>query len=153
MTIKFSTGLRNNLAGSTGFAGTFANGVIEIYTGPQPLSADNPPTGTLLGYVTTDGLPFAAGSPTNGLTFDAPASGTVSKAAAATWKTTGIAQGTAGWFRLKGNAADAGAQSTTAVRMDGSIGTSGADLNMSNIAFDVGVPSTIDVFQFTVPAQ
>lgn len=153
MTVRLSTGLRNALAGPTGFAATFNKGVIHIYSGPQPVSADAAVQGTLLGVVTVNGGAFAFGSPTNGLGFDAPVAGTVSKAAAETWKATGLALGVAGWFRLMGNASDNLGASTTLARLDGSCGVSGADLNISNIAFDVGTPETLDVFQFTFPAQ
>lgn len=153
MTIKLSTGLRTALAGSTGFGSTFEKGVIHIYSGPQPITADAPVAGTLLGVVTGDAGPFAFGSPTNGLQFDAAAVGSVSKSAAQEWKFRGLASGTAGWFRLMGNTSDALGLSTTSPRLDGSVGTSGADLNLSNIAVTAGTPATIDVFSFGVPAQ
>lgn len=52
MTLRFSTALRNNLAGNKGFASTFAKGSINIYSGTQPATADSAVTGTLLGTVT-----------------------------------------------------------------------------------------------------
>ena len=152
MTIKLSTGTRNGLAGTSGYGALFANGIIYIYSGPQPLTADAAPTGTLLGIVTKDGGAFTPGSPTNGLTFAAVADGAITKSTD-NWKFTGLAAGTAGWFRQVGNAADSLAASTTAVRMDGSVGTNGADLNLSNLSVAVGSPNTIDVFRFTIPAQ
>lgn len=155
MTVRLSTALRNKLAGPTGFGTTFAKGVIYIYSGPQPISADQAISGTLLGMVTVDGGVFAFGSPANGLSFDAPVDGTVSKAVAELWKFTGLAGGTAGWFRLMTNAVDDLASDTAAKvhpRLDGSIGVSGADLNLSNIAVSVGAPNTIDIFSFTFPA-
>ena len=151
MTIRFSTQLRTNLAGAIGFASSFEKGVIEIYTGSQPATADAAVTGTLLGTMTQSSLPFTPGVITNGLTFAAAANGSVSKSG--TWSFVGVAAGTAGWFRLKANAIDAGALSTAAVRMDGSCATSGADLNISNINVAVGAPSTCDVFTYTQPAQ
>ncbi len=151
MTVRLSTGLRNNLAGSTGFATTFANGIIEIRTGSQPASADAAPTGALLGTVTLNSGAFTPGLPGNGLTFAAPSAGAVSKTGV--WSFTGIANGTAGWFRLKANALDNDSLSTTLPRADGSIAVSGADLNLSNIAIAVGAPSTIDSFVWTQPAQ
>jgi hypothetical protein len=149
--LRLSTGLRTNLAGTTGFAATFANGVIEIRTGTQPASADSAATGTLLGTVTLASGAFTPGSPTNGLTFAAAANGAVSKSG--TWSFVGIAAGTAGWFRLKGNGVDAGGASTTLPRLDGSVATSGADLNLSNIGIAIGAPTTIDSFTWTQPAQ
>lgn len=55
MTLRFSTGLRNNLAGNKGFASTFAKGSINIYSGTQPTTADSAATGTLLGTVSIGG--------------------------------------------------------------------------------------------------
>lgn len=151
MTVRLSTALRTALAGSTGFAATFANGIIEIYTGTQPATADAAVAGTLLGTVTLASGAFTPGVATNGLTFASAANGAVSKSGV--WSFNGVAAGTAGWFRLKGNAVDAGALSTTLPRLDGSVATSGADLNLSNIVIAIGAPSTIDTFTFTIPAQ
>lgn len=151
MTIRFSTQLRSNLVGPLGFAATFNGGVIEIYTGPQPVSADAAVSGVLLGTVTLNSLPFTPGSLTNGLTFGNPASGSLAKSGV--WSFVGVAAGTAGWFRFKANAVDTGALSTTAARMDGSCAVSGADLSISNIVVAVGAPNTCDTFVFTQPSQ
>lgn len=151
MTVRLSTRTRTNLAGTTGFGATFANGVIDIYSGTQPASADAAITGTLLGRVTLNSGAFTAGSPTNGLTFAAAADGAVSKSGV--WSFNGVAAGTAGWFRLKGNALDNDGVSTTLPRLDGSIAVSGADMNLSNISISVSSPNTIDSFSFQIPAQ
>ena len=151
MTVRLSTGLRNNLAGTTGFAATFANGVMDIYTGTQPGTADAAVTGTLLGRVTLNSGAWVAGAPANGLTFAAAAGGMVSKSGV--WSFNGVNAGTAGWFRLKANALDNDGVSTTLHRVDGSIATSGADLNLSNIAIAIGAPNTVDTFTWTQPAQ
>lgn len=155
MTVRLSTALRNKLAGPTGFGTTFNNGVIYVYSGPQPLTADAAVQGTLLGIVSVASGAFAFGSPANGLQFDAPVAGTVSKAAAQAWSFAGIAAGTAGWFRLMGNAVDDLAVDNGFVhpRLDGSIGVTGADLNLSNLSVTPAAPNTIDVFAFTIPAQ
>lgn len=152
MTIRLSTGLRNAMVGSTGFTGALASGVIEIRSGTQPASADAAATGVLLGIVTVDGAAFTPGSPANGLVFSAPVDGRVTKNLD-NWRFTGLATGTAGWFRHVGNALDSGGSSTTLPRMDGSIGTSGADMNLSNISIQDSVPATVDVYSFTIPAQ
>lgn len=151
MTVRLSTQLRTNLAGTTGFAATFADGIIEIYSGSQPATADSAVTGTLLGTVTLNSGAFTPGTATNGLTFAAAANGAVAKSGV--WSFNGVATGTAGWFRLKANAVDTGAISTVLPRLDGSVAVSGADLNLSNIAITVSAPSTIDSFTFTIPAQ
>ena len=151
MTIRLSTGLRTNIVGNTGVGATFTNGIVEIRTGSQPASADSAATGTLLGTVTLNSLPFVPGSPTNGLTFGAAAGGVLAKSGV--WAFSGIAAGTAGWFRLKANALDNDALSTTLPRLDGSVGVSGADMNLSNIAISVGAPTTVDSFTIAMPAQ
>ena len=151
MALRLSTKLRDNLAGTTGFAATFANGIIEIYSGAQPATADSAVTGTLLGTVTLNSGAFTPGVATNGLTFAAASGGAVSKSGV--WSFNGIAAGTAGWFRLKGNATDAGGASTTLPRLDGSIAVLGADMNLSNISIAIGAPNTIDTFTWTQPAQ
>ena len=149
MTVRLSTGLRNNLAGTTGFAATFANGIIEIRTGSQPVHADNASPGTLLGTVTLASGAFTPGSPTNGLTWGAASGGYVGKSG--TWSFLGIADGIAGWFRLKGNAPDNNLSSVVLPRLDGSVAVSGADLNLSNISIVVGSPVTIDTFSWSQP--
>lgn len=149
MTVRLSTGLRNKMldgGASGGIKGALNLGFINIYSGPQPLTADAAATGTLLGTVSVN----AGGT---GLTFDAAVNGTLSKAAAEVWKFLGLAVGTAGWFRYYPPGGNPAIQSTTEARLDGSCGSSGADMNLTNIAITVGAPNTVDVFQFTQPAQ
>ena len=151
MTLKLSTGLRNAMAGTTGFAGALANGCIEIRSGPQPATADAAVSGVLLGLVSKDAGAFTPGSPTNGLNWAAAANGGVAKVAGDNWKFVGIAAGIAGHFRFRGNAADAGAASAVLPRMDGSLATSGADASITNVNIEVGATNTIDVATFSVP--
>jgi hypothetical protein len=86
------------------------------------------------------------------LEFAAAANGAIAKEPAHVWKMTGVAAGTAGWFRFVGNGADAGGTSTALARLDGSVGTANADLNMANVTVAVGTPITIDTFSYTVSA-
>ena len=256
MTVRFSTSLRNNLAGPTGFGATFANGILEVRTGTQPATADSAASGTLLGTVTLASGAFTAETPAtqtitiagasgsintvnvgttgpvniiplgavnfdtdttvtaaalrdaiiragiyratssgavvtviapygtgdahnglalsttvttltatsggnmaggvdaaNGLAFAAPSNGAISKAG--TWSFVGVAAGTAGWFRLKAAVTDAGGADTTYIypRLDGSVATSGADMNLSNITIAIGSPTTVDSFTYTQPAS
>jgi hypothetical protein len=153
MALKLSTGLRNGMLNSTGFTEAFNDGIIYIYSGPQPSTADAAVQGTLLLKITVNNGAWAAGSPTNGLGFDAPANGVISKAAAEVWRGLGETDGTAGWFRLCGNPADAGSSSTTLPRMDGSVAMSGGDMNLSSVTIVTSAPTTIDTFSFTLPAS
>lgn len=149
MTIRLSTALATNLAGTIGFAATFANGIIEVRTGTQPATADAAATGTLLGTITLASGAFTPGTATNGLTFATAANGAVSKSGV--WSMVGENNGTAGWFRLKGNALDNNAISTTLPRLDGSIAVSGSDMGLSNISIAIGAPTTVDSFTWTQP--
>ena len=128
------------------------DGKILIYSGSQPSSPDDAAVGTLLITITSAGLTFAHGAFDNGLEFeDDPTEGVIEKASAETWKGTAIASGTAGWFRFVANPTDALAASTSLARIDGSVGQSGADLNISSTTIVSGRVYTIDTFAFTLP--
>jgi hypothetical protein len=101
--------------------------------------------------VTENNGAWSAGSPANGLSFAAPASGTITKAVAEVWRGLGLVNGTAGWFRLCGNVTDAGDSSTTLPRLDGTVAISGGDMNLSSTAIVLNIPTTLDVFSFTLP--
>lgn len=150
MAIRFSTGLRQGMLNATGTLEAFTNGVLRIYSGVQPSDADSAITGTLLLEVTVDGLAFAHGVATNGLNFDVPVAGVLSKAAAEAWKGDGVAKGTAGWGRLSANPLDDGTVSTTLPRIDMSVAKTGGDLNVSNTGIAIGAPTTVDTFNITM---
>lgn len=155
MAERFSTGFRNEFlkAGGKSYADALANGVIEIYSGTQPASADDTEvgSGTLLLTVTLNSGAFTPGSPTNGLNLDAAVDGVLSKAAAEVWSGVGVADGVAGWFRFYDNSMVKGA-STTAIRIDGAIATSGAEIVMANTTITTAGTSTLDTFNITAPA-
>ena len=132
----------------------FKNGVLYIYSGSQPATADAAATGTQLVKITESSGAWVAGAEANGLEFDDESAGTLVKCADETWSGAGLDTGTAGWFRLCGNPADTpGLLSTTLPRIDGSIGTSGANLNMSSTSIVALATYTIDTFTFTLPLQ
>lgn len=151
MTLRFSTGLRDNMLGGTGLADALAYGAINIYSGPQPASADSAVSGTLLMTISSSGATFTPGATAAGLLFGAPSAGVVGKASAQTWSGAGLTAGTAGWFRFVGNATDAGSGSTALPRIDGSVATSGGDLNMVSTTIAVSTPEVITVFSITLP--
>jgi hypothetical protein len=57
-----------------------------------------------------------------------------------------LAAGTAAYFRLV-TSSYLGTDNTTDVRIQCTVSTSGADLNMSNISITAGPTETIDTFQ------
>jgi hypothetical protein len=131
----------------------FKDGVLKIYSGSQPATADAAITGSLLCTITVSSGAWAAGSPQYGLEFGTASSGAISKASGDVWSGTNAATGTAGYFRLYANATDAGAVDTsTYPRIDGAIATSGSQLNLSSTSLVSGATLTIDTFTITFPA-
>lgn len=106
--------------------------------------------GTLTTITVTD-TDFGSGvAAVNGLTFGASSAGVLAKSG--TWSGVGLADGTAGWFRLYSCLTDAGALSTTLIRLDGNVSTSGANLNLASTTITTAATTTIDTFSITVPA-
>jgi hypothetical protein len=79
----------------------------------------------------------------------------LSKIATDVWSGLGVSDGTAGHFRFLGSVADAGSSDSSEVflRIDGSIATSGADLNMTNTNIVTSATQTISTATITVPAS
>jgi len=134
----------------------FKNSVIRVFTGSRPADADTTESGTQLLELSLNGDSFTAGDPTNGLNFGTFSGTTLKRAtdpetsATEVWKDDGMADGTAGWARWYDNSLTTGA-STTAIRMDGVVATSGGDLNLSNgTTITSGVASQVTDVNFTV---
>jgi hypothetical protein len=109
--LKYSNGTRNaQQQGLITYAGSGA--IIHIYDGTQPSNANTAiSTQTLLVSLTVTG---SFGTDSNGtLTLSSVANGTA------------VATGTATFFRITKS-------DNSTVVMDGSVGTSGADMNLSN---------------------
>ena len=90
-----------------------------------------------------------------GLRFEAAAdvaTGIIEKLASQTWSGVAGASGTSGYFRLS-LYGDAQSLSTSAIRLQGTVNTSNADLNMSKVNVVAGETHTIDTFQITAPAS
>lgn len=123
----------------------FKDGFLRIYSGTQPTSADDVPTGTILVTLYSDGA-------ATGLEFDDAASGVITKKSTETWSGTAVATGTAGWFRLFA-AGDAMGSSAIDERIDGACATSGAQMNMSSTTITADAIQTVSTFQITLPAS
>jgi len=142
MAIRVSTAQRNamNDGWANGSATSFFDSaILEIRSGTIPADADTAPTGTVLASMT---LPADA--------VGASAAGVLSKAG--TWQDTSAdAGGTASWFRIR-RSGDAGTTNTTDKRIDGTVGTSGSDMNLDNTNIASGQSVTINSASFTQPA-
>jgi hypothetical protein len=129
------------------------NGILRIYSGSQPANADTAYSGTMLCEFTVSSGAWVAGAEGNGLEFGDETDGYLEKCDGEVWSGVAAASGTAGWFRFYANATDAGGASTILPRIDGSVGTSGADLNMASTSITLGNTYTIDSFKLTFPYQ
>lgn len=145
MAFKFSTGLRNGMMGASGFKALMDNCWVRIYAGTEPATADAALGGaTLLDELTV------SGDGITGLTFGTPANATISKASGEVWSGTAVATGDATFFRVV-KTSDTGAASTTDLRVQGSVGELGADMNLSDATFTSGVPFTLNYFSINLP--
>jgi hypothetical protein len=73
--------------------------------------------------------------------------------AAITSDTNVDASGTAAWFRIHDVSEGPTGASATKKRIDGTVGTSGADLNFNTVTFVAGGTAAISSFTITLPAS
>lgn len=134
------------------FKDVFRNCTIHVYSGTVPATSDaDEGSGTKLLEISVDSVAMVAGTPDNGLDFDAIAAGVLSKSADV-WSDAGLANGTAAWARLYDNGIITGA-SSTAKRCDFLVGTSGVALILSTTSIVLGATVTIDQCNITMPAS
>lgn len=148
MAFRLSTGLVNAMMASSSFKSALEGGagfLIDIYSGTQPANPDTAASGTLLVTVSLAG----AGT---GIHFETAATaGALPKMASETWSGTAVASGTAGWFRIRQTTEAGAAATTTLVRADGAIATSGADMNLGSLTVTTGAPFVLSAANFTLP--
>lgn len=142
--MKLSTGLRNKLMDTGSLKSIFAAGFIKIYSGAAPADADQAITGTLL-------CTISIGSGGTGINFAVAAvAGVLQKLASETWSGVNAATGTAGYFRHVA-AGDDGTLSTTQARIQGTVGTGGADLNINSVNLVAAATQPIDFYSVALP--
>lgn len=120
----------------------FRNGVLDIYSGTQPATADDTESGTKLIRITLSSGDFVAGACDNGINLGDAADGIIGKLSGEVWSGVGLVSGSAGWFRYYTNDVTTGASEETA-RLDGAIATTGAQMNMSNTTITYDGTTTI----------
>jgi hypothetical protein len=109
---------------------------LRIYSGTQPVNADTGLSGnTLLAELALSATPF-------GSAVDATDKATAT-ANAVTADSSADAAGTATWFRV--------VTSGGTTIWDGSVGTSGADLNLNSVSITLGANVSISGWTFTMP--
>lgn len=144
--MKRSTGFRNHVLATGSVKSALDGKVIKVYAGTEPASADDAlGSATLLVTISVD----ATGT---GVTMNSTASGgQLSKNPSETWKGVIATSGTAAFFRME-TAADTGASSTTAIRLQGNIALDGADLNFSTLELVATNERAINYFTVSLPA-
>ena len=110
-------------------------GLLRIYSGSAPTNVEDSATGDLLAELTFSTTAFGSASDAN--------PGATATAATITGDSSANNSGDAGYFRIV-NAAG------TAI-IQGSVGTSGADLNLTSIAIVATEPVNVTSLTFTVP--
>ena len=144
--MKISSGLRDYLMETGSFKAGMDGSYLKIYSGTAPASPDDavPGGATLLCTVSVSGG-------ATGVTLEASATaGQLLKAAGESWEGVNAATGTATWFRLAPTA-DAADASTSALRVQGTVAQSGADLNITNTSLTSGATQTVDYFSVLMP--
>ena len=149
MPLLASTGLSNKMLDTGSLKNILADGLIHIYASAPadiPTTADaaiDPAKHTKLLTVYGDGV-------SAGLNLGTAASGAIGKDPAQTWSGTVLTSGSAVFFRFVGSA-DTGAASTTEPRLQGRVGVSGAELNLSAMALTAGQTQTINFISISQP--
>lgn len=144
---KFSTGMRDAMIDGSSAKALLTGCVMRIYdASAAPADADAAATGTLL-------MELSAGGTGAGFSFDAvTGEAALVRAAAEVWKTNAIDDdGTMRYFRMVAPT-DNDAQSTSAVRVQGNVGTAaGADMMVANADVVAGGPWILNYFRLTLP--
>lgn len=143
MAVRISTAARNALAAAVRdlIDGGTSAGKLRVYTGAQPAGPGTAPTGTLLLEINL-----------NDPSFGAPATGVITAGQSPALSGTGVAAGTAGWFRILDSTEAAG---TGLGVVDGSVSASGGggDLQLSTTTISVGLSVAITSLTITMPAS
>ena len=142
--IKISTGLTDAMMNNTGATAALnaANLELRIFSGPEPLTADAALTDeTLLVTIQVNGG--------GGMQFAFANEGTIMKDIDQSWLGNVMATGTPTYYRLC-PMSDGNTASTTAVRVQGSVGATG-DLKLGTTTLATGNPQSIDFYQLRLP--
>lgn len=136
MALKFSTGLRNQVLGTKSLAEALTNYVVRIYTSPIPSSPNDAVTGTLLCQTSS----ISWGNPVDGtIDISSPVEGT------------NVAAGSAAYFRICATG-DNGDADASKVRVQGTVGISGADMRVNSTNFAINADTKITSIAITIPA-
>lgn len=147
MSLQASTGTRNAMLSGSGLKAGLNGGLIKIFAGTKPLTAD-----AAIGSATLL-VTISLGGTGSGINFDTAAvAGVLVKAPAETWNGTNAASGVAAFYRHVGPGDDALASSTEP-RLQGNVGVSGSDLNLTaGTTLTSGIVTPVDSYSIELPA-
>lgn len=145
MSLKASTGLRNALLAVGPLNEVMDLGFIKIYAGAVPADADAAiGSATLLCTISNN-------STATGIKMETAAvGGSLPKESTETWSGVNVAAGTASFYRHVA-VGDTGVLSDTQARLQGLVGLSGAEMNLTSINLANGAPQSIDYYSVTLP--
>lgn len=147
MIINLSTGAVNAMINSPGLAAALEasnNMELRVYSGAMPASADAAIGAATLLCVFKNGAA--------GITWSDAVAGGLSKPAGEVWAGAAVATGIASFGRFV-LGTDAGAESLTAVRIQGDVANIGAFINLDNPSFVSGVVQSVNSAQLLMPRQ
>lgn len=144
--MKRSTGLRDYMLDTGSFRAAVAGFVFKLYGGSIPESADaSIGSAVLLCTISVDGTG-------TGVTMELDAvSGVITKNTSEVWTGDVTTSGTATFFRME-SPADDGSASTTARRLQGTVGLVTGDINFSSVVLTSGDARRLNYFAATILA-
>jgi len=153
MALRLSTGAREKLLSTLTIKELLDGGLMDIFTGSQPTTADAVEIGTKLVRISSTSGTAAS----DGLRFGTSLAGVLPLTTPA-WTGVVSVAGVAGWFRFYGTGGTSGVAGSTgtngtAIRLDGNVGVSGADLNLSHTNLALDSTLTVKTFSVTQPAE
>ena len=142
MAAKYSVAARKAFGNGTSLNTLLgATASLRIYSGTAPTNADDALSGnTLLAQLAMNATPFGSPSGTN------PGDAVVFTANSITSDSSADATGTASFFRILDSAG------TPAPQIQGTVGTSGADLNLNSTAIQSGAQVSVSSLTLTFAA-
>lgn len=143
MAFFISTGLAEGLCGTDSLLGLMDGGEIRFYSGTVPASADAAIGGaTLLCTILKDGTDPLA------LVADGAM---VRKPNGDTWEGAAVATGAASFYRHV-QSADDGSASTSALRIQGTVGlTNAANMTLADVNFSSGISKPLPQYSVRMP--
>lgn len=137
MALTINVNTRNDILAT--LATRFDSGLLRIYSGSKPVTANLAPSGTLLVSIS---LPADS--------FGAVSSGAIAKNG--TWSDSSAdAAGTAGWFRIS-QTGDTDVQDASYSRIDGTVTATGGggDITLDNTS--IALAQSVEITSFTLNA-